>query len=152
MRMPRLAALLGLAFALAVTAPAEGKAVHESPYSYHQTFGSAVRLLKVDLGLQVTETDAEWGYVMFEYTSPESGERKNQGSFTFVKIDDRVQVSLQIPAMPSYHEQVIIQKLRRKLEEEHGEPPPKKKPPKEPKAPKEPGPEPEPAPPEAPAG
>jgi hypothetical protein len=142
MRLSRLAFLFGLAFALVVSQPAHAKAIHESPYSYQQTFGSTVRLLKVDLGFVVTETDAEWGYVMFEYTSPESGDRKNLGSFTFVQVDDRVQVSLQIPSMPSYHEQVIIQKLRRKLEEEHGEPPrpPKKEPPKEPK-----NPEPEPA-------
>ena len=146
MRLTRLAFLLGLAFALVLSEPAHAKAIHDSPYSYQQTFGSAVRLLKVDLGFVVTETDAEWGVVMFEYTSPESGDRKNLGSFTFVQTDDGVQVSLQIPAMPSYHEQIIIQKLRRKLEEEHGEPPrpPKKEPPK-PKEPEEPDPaEPEP--------
>jgi hypothetical protein len=144
MRPSRLAFLFGLAFALVVSEPAHAKAIHESPYSYQQTFGSTVRLLKVDLGFVVTETDAEWGYVMFEYTSPESGDRKNLGSFTFVQVDDRVQVSLQIPSMPSYHEQVVIQKLRRKLEDEHGEPPrpPKKEPPKEPKEPKDPEPEP----------
>ena len=130
----RLALAFGLAAALSAIASSAGaKATHDSPYTYEQTFGSAVRLLKVDLGLVVTETDADWGYVLFEYTSPESGARKNQGSFSFVKLDDHVQVALQIPAMPSYHEQVLIQKLRHKLEEEHGEPPrPPEKPDKKP--------------------
>lgn len=120
----RMIVSLALGAIVALSAPAAlAKATHESPYSFQQTFGSALRLLKVDLGLAVLEKDSEWGYVLFEYTSSESGDRKNQGSFTFVKIEERIQVSLQIPAMPSYHEQVIIQKLERKLAEEHGEPP-----------------------------
>lgn len=103
---------------------------HESPYSYEQTFGTAVRLLKVDLELEVTEVDSEWGILSFVYTSSESGKRKNRGSFTFVKDEDGVDVSLQIPQMPSYHEQIIIDKLKLKLTSEYGDPPPPRKKPK----------------------
>ncbi|MEZ4444751.1 MAG: hypothetical protein R3B72_37090 [Polyangiaceae bacterium] len=104
---------------------AEAKAHHDSPYTFEQTFGSTLRLLKVDLELQVTEANPEWGYLLFEYTSTESGKRKNRGSFTFIKDEShhRVQVRLQIPEMPSYHEQLVLEKLKRKLESEHGEPP-----------------------------
>lgn len=114
-----------LVVAVTTSAVAAAKADHESPYTYEQTFGSTLRLLKVDLELEVTEINAEWGFLVFQYVSPESGDRKNRASFTFVKDDEHrvVHVSLQIPSMPSYHEQLIVTKLRRKLASEHGEPP-----------------------------
>jgi len=79
--------------------------------------------VKVDLGLTVTDQDPEWGYLMFEYTSRESGKRKTRGSFEFVRTHDEVRVALQLSSMPSYHERVLIEKLRRKLTAEHGTPP-----------------------------
>jgi hypothetical protein len=112
---------------------AEAKTGHASPYTYEQTFGSALRLVKVDLGLKITEQDADWGYFLFEYTSHESGNKVTRGSFEFVRSADGVQVWLQLPAMPSYHERVIIDKLARKLADEHGTPPPKPKPDDKPK-------------------
>lgn len=122
---------------MALVIPAHAKTKHDSPYTFQQTFGSAVRLLKVDLGFEVTERDLEMGYVLFLYTSPESGERKSRGSISFVEAEERVQVNLQIPDMPSYHEQVLMEKLRHKLEDEHGDPPPPPEAPK-PKEPKKP--------------
>jgi len=108
---------------LTAAGPAAAKSAHESPYSYQQTFGTALRLVKVDLDLDVTEVNGEWGYFLFVYTSRESGKRKNRGSFSFVRRGQQVHVVLQIPQMPSYHERVIMQKLTRKLEAEHGAPP-----------------------------
>ena len=101
------------------------KASHRSPYTYQQTFGSALRLLKVDLGHEVTEVNAEWGYILFVYIDSESGKRKNRGAITLVKDDEdkSVTVSVEIPEMPSYHEELVLQKLKRKLVTEHGEPP-----------------------------
>ena len=111
-------------------APAAGKATFDSAYNYDQTFGTALRLLKVDLELEVTETNADWGYLLFVYTNRETGQRKNRGSFSFVRVGDSVQVTLQLPELPSYHEQHIVKQLQKKLEVEHGMPPPapKKKP------------------------
>ena len=112
---------------------------YESGYSYQQTFGSALRLLKVDLGLSVSEVNPEWGYLLFVYTSRESGKRPIRGSFSFVKrAEQRIQVMLQLAAMPSYHEQRILEKLRHKLVEEHGAPPSFREAPEE-KKPAEPG-------------
>lgn len=105
------------------TAGAEAKTAHASPYTYEQTYGTALRLVKVDLGFKVTEQDADWGYLLFEYSSRESGNRKSRGSFEFVRSRSDVRVSLQLASMPSYHERVLIEKLRRKLKEEHGTPP-----------------------------
>ncbi len=126
--MRSLLAALVMLVALALSNGAGAKASHSSPYTYRQTFGSTVRLLKVDMGFEVTEKDPDWGYVLFDYTSPESGNRTNKGSFSFVEQDGQVHVTLQIPSMPGYHEQVILDKLKQKLKQEHGEPPRRAKP------------------------
>jgi hypothetical protein len=129
-RRHALAAALGAIALLAAASPSSAKTVHQSPYTYRQTFGSALRLVKVDLGYTVTESDADWGYLVFEYTSTEAGKRKIRGSFQFVELRESVQVTLELASMPSYHEQVVLTKLRRKLEEEHGDPPERPRPPK----------------------
>src|SRR4051812_23520045 len=86
-------------------------ASYNSPYTFEQTFSTALRMLRVDLGLKVTEKDSENGYILFEYTSPESGKRVCSGAIELVKTKERVQVSVQIPAMPQYHEQMIADVL-----------------------------------------
>lgn len=102
---------------------------YASPYTFDQTYSTALRLLRVDLGYKVTEKDAENGYILFEYTSPESGKRVCAGAIELVKTKERVQVKVQIPAMPQYHEQMIADALSKKLTSDYGEPPKKKDPP-----------------------
>jgi hypothetical protein len=120
----RILAILMLLFAAFVVDTAAAKTSYESPYTYQQTFGTALRLLKVDLGHEVTELNSEWGYILFVYVDSESGKRKNRGAITFVKGKKTVDVSIDIPQMPSYHEELMLQKLKHKLQKEHGEPPP----------------------------
>src|SRR4051812_45973603 len=96
---------------------------YESPYTFDQTFGTALRLVRVDLGLKVVEKDEGAGYVLFEYTSPESGKRVSSGSIEIVKGKGNVHVAVQLPAMPQYHEQMIVDALVKKLISEHGDPP-----------------------------
>lgn len=124
----RLAAFILASAALLYAEPrAEARSSQDSPYTYEQTFGSALRMLTVDLGFKVTEKDAEWGYVMFEYDDPTGSKKKPRGSFEFVRAEDAVHVSVQIPALPSYHEQLLLDKLKRKLSEDHGSPPKRQK-------------------------
>jgi hypothetical protein len=100
----------------------------ESPYTYEQTFGTMLRLVRVDLGLKIVEKDKDLGYILFEYTSPEAGNRVTNGSAELIATKSGVQVSVQLPQMPRYHEQMIVDQLAKKLESEHGAPPPVKKP------------------------
>jgi hypothetical protein len=109
-------------------ADASASAAYTSPYTFEQTFGTALRLIRVDLGLKITEKDIEGGYFLFEYTSTESGKRVYSGSIEVVGDKERVHVTVQLPALPSYHEQMIIDALVKKLVVEHGEPPKKQKP------------------------
>ncbi len=127
------AAVLGLSLALAAATSlsvreADAAAAYESPYTFDQTWGTALRMLRVDLGLKITEKDSENGYLLFEYKSPESGSRVSGGSIEMVRTRDGVHCTVQLPAMPSYHEQVIADGLAKKLASEHGEPPKRPRP------------------------
>ena len=124
-----LALALGVAAVGLVVVEANAGAAYDSPYTYEQTFGTALRLVRVDLGMKITEKDVEHGYILFEYTSPESGKRVSQGSVEIVGGKRGVHVSVQLPAMPQYHEQMILDGLVKKLSTEHGEPPRREAPP-----------------------
>jgi hypothetical protein len=123
-----LAAALGApAFVALRSNEAAASVAYESPYTFEQTFSTALRLLRVDLGCKITEKDADTGYLLFEYTSPESGKRVNKGSVEVVRTSKGAHVAVQLPALPTYHEQMIVDALGRKLTSEYGEPPPKAK-------------------------
>ncbi len=128
-RLPRIFFALTLAaapIALALVVSDAGAATpFESQYSYDQTFGTVVRLLRLDLGVKITEKDPEGGFVTFDYTSPESGKRVTRGSLELVRSRSGTHVTVQLPALPSYHEQMIVDSLAKKLFSDHGEPPAK---------------------------
>jgi hypothetical protein len=134
--MGRLSRALAVVVAFAVVpaaltfAPheADARVAYDSPYTYEQTFGTALRLVRVDLGFKVTEKDQDAGYLIFEYTSPEGGKRSSNGSIELARGKDGVHVTVQLPQMPSYHEQVLLDELVKKLQTDHGEPPKRPKP------------------------
>jgi len=103
--------------------------VYVAPYTIEQTFGTALRLVRIDLGCKITEKDVDNGYLLFEYTSPESGKEPRKGSIEVVRTSQGVRVTVQLPSLPQYHEQMIVDALARKLVAEHGDPPSHAKPP-----------------------
>ena len=111
-----------IGFALTRAPDANASVAYRSPYTFEQTFGSGLRLLRVDLGFKILEKDRDLGYIMFEYTSPESGKKTYNGSMEVVDAKDGVHVAVQIPDMPQYHESMIVEQLQKKLVSEHGQP------------------------------
>lgn len=123
-----LAALVAMAAVAIPAGPASAKSAYESAYGFERTWNAGLRLVRVDLGLKVTEKDDANGYLLFDYKSPESGQKPVPGSMEFIKgRDGGVRVVVQIAQMPGYHEQVLVDHLQRKLRNEYGDPP--KKPP-----------------------
>lgn len=122
-RLLAVAAVSALLWGVFKSAPALASAAYDSPYTMAQTFGTSLRLLRVDYGFKVIEKDADNGYVLFEYTSPESGKRLSSGSIELVDTRQGVHVTVKLPSMPQYHEQVFLERLVKKLAAEHGEPP-----------------------------
>ena len=132
-------ALVALAIVVVPSAPANAKSAYDSAYGFDRTWNAGLRLVRVDLGLKVTEKDDTNGYLLFDYKSPESGQKPVPGSMEFIKgKDGSVRVVVQIAAMPGYHEQVLVDHLQRKLRNEYGDPP---KHPPVPSAPKDAGPD-----------
>ncbi|MDH3727425.1 MAG: hypothetical protein OER77_07830 [Myxococcales bacterium] len=119
--------------------PAVGQAKKTEDYrhSYDQVWRAAVRLIRVDQGYPIRDRDESIGYLLFDY---KDDGRTYPGSLEVLRIKDQgggpVRVVIQIPAMPSYIERMLLDKLEKKLIDEYGEPPPPKKP-EEPPPPEE---------------
>jgi hypothetical protein len=100
----------------------DAKTAFDSPYTLAQTYNAALRLVRVDLGMKVTERDPSAAYVMFDYKSGDNGQRTIPGSIEMLDSSHSVKVIVQLSQMPRYHEQVLSDALRKKLRDEYGEP------------------------------
>src|SRR4051794_17943566 len=88
----------------------------EYQYPFDRVWNTALRLVRVDMRLSVTDRDPEAGYLLFDYV--DHGKRF-AGSIELVKgeRDQRPLVTavVQVQGMPSYVEQMLLDKLERKL-------------------------------------
>ncbi len=120
------ACAVAVAAAIVLTGPeASARSAFDSTYGYERTWNAALRLVRVDLGYKITEKDEDSGYLMFDYKSPES-RGATPGSMEFIRSKDPqapVRVVVQLPQMPRYHEQVLVDSLAKKMRQEYGEAP-----------------------------
>jgi hypothetical protein len=126
-----LSARLLCALGVLACLPCSGAAARKQDdlrYRVEQVWTAAVRLLRVDLKLAVTDRDQEGGYVMFDYVA---NGKHHAGSIELVAQPDAPAVTttvvVQVQGMPSYVEQMILDRLEKKLRTEVGPPakPPK---------------------------
>ncbi len=116
---------LGLALAVVLLWAGGAQARREQTYAYPyvSVWTAAIRMLRVDFESPITEKDKDSGYFLFEY--PDSG-KAYPGSVEVVRSSARgretARVVVQIPAMPSYVEQMLLDHLTRKLAEDYGQP------------------------------
>jgi hypothetical protein len=116
--------LVVIALALCcVPLSAEARAKTEVSYPFGSVWTTLVRLVRVDLGCTITEKDKEEGYVLFAYAD---GTRTVPGTIELVRSkrgpQEVISLVVQIPAMPSYVERMVIDRLERKLRDELGAP------------------------------
>jgi hypothetical protein len=111
--------------ALVRSGPVEAKASFDSPYTLAQTYNAALRMVRVDLGLPITERDPSAAYLLFDYKSTESGQKVVPGSIEMLDSGKTIKVVIQLSQMPRYHEQVMSDLLVKKLREEYGDPAPR---------------------------
>jgi len=125
-----LAALIAVAGVL--SSPfAEARSTFQSAYGFDRTYNAALRLIRIDMGLKITEKDDKTGYFVFDYKAADEGNKVSSGSIEFVRSSDAdgpVDVIVQLPQMPRYHEQVLVDSLIRKMHQDYGDPPEKPKP------------------------
>ena len=127
--MRKLGSVLILALALLVPSFSSARRSDVHAYRYEQLWRSVVRLVRVDYGFTVRDRDEEVGYLLFDYM--DSG-RSHPASFELVRVQEdgreQVRVALSIPAMPSYVERMLLDRLQRKLRDEYGQPLPAPRP------------------------
>jgi len=121
---------LGVTAVISLSAPrADARSAYESPYGYDRTWNAALRLVRVDNGWKITEKDAENGYLLFDYLPPNT-KKTCPGTLELVRGQDTdapVSVLVQLPDMPHFHEQVMLDALAAKMRHEYGDPPARKK-------------------------
>jgi hypothetical protein len=113
---------------------AAARSEDEIPYTREQTFSAALRYLRVDLGYDVTEKDPDAAYLLFSFSAPELEQKSAHGSIEVVQGERTVRVFVNLPQLPSYHEDVLKRGLLQKLRAEYGEPPKAERKPKPPPA------------------
>jgi hypothetical protein len=113
---------LGLLSVASLTSPDSlARAEAHAGYSKTQTYSGALRYLRVDLGYEITEKDAEAAYVLFRFVP--SGKREpTNGSVEIVEAGEDVKVLVQLAQLPTYYETLLRDGLMRKLRDEYGEP------------------------------
>lgn len=126
MRLGLRLAVASLALVLAVLAPRGAGAVvrAQSEYPFDQVWNAAVRLVRVDLGFEVMERDAEGGFVLFKYRG-DSGTFNASLEIVRAAPGTKVGIVIQIPEMPRYSELWLLDRLNRKMRDEYGAPPPR---------------------------
>lgn len=123
--MRRLGTLTSLSLALTLLVPTVGSARKQADlrYPFEQVWNAALRMVRVDMRMPVTDRDAEAGYLLFEYL--DHGKRF-AGSLELVRGERGqrpiTKTVVQVQGMPSYIEQMLFDKLERKLRDEFGEP------------------------------
>lgn len=117
------AAVLAACF---MTPPGVAQARRSAEFAYPETrvWTSVVRLVRVDMSSPITEKDKDTGYLLFEY---KSDGKVFSGSAEVLSVGDggqpRVRVVFTVANMPSYVEQMMLDKLKRKLARDFGPPP-----------------------------
>ncbi len=109
-------------------AQANARLQTEYRYNFEQVWNAALRMVRVDLRLPISDKDADTGYLLFDYI--DHG-KAFPGSIELVRGERErravTKVVVQVQGMPAYVEQMLVDRLARKLRDEYGEPlaPPK---------------------------
>jgi hypothetical protein len=119
-----------------MSASATARTSQELQYRYDSIWNSAIRLIRVEMRLPVADKDVETGFILFDY---QDHGKSYPGSLELVRgkgADGRDVVSavVHVGGMPRYVERMIVDKLRKKLKLEYGEPAPRPAKPAPPKA------------------
>lgn len=95
-----------------------------SAYSKAQTYSGALRYVRVDMGYEVVEKDADAAYLIFKYAPPGAAKGATvTGTLEVIEASAGVRLFVSLPRMPEYYERVFRDGLLRKLRDEYGAPP-----------------------------
>jgi hypothetical protein len=119
---------------LVAASPAFARSERTLAYPRDQAWPAAVRFIRVDENLKITDKDADAGYVMFELREDNKTFR---GSIEVIDAKDEgrpaVRVVITLDDRPAWREIEMLDAFTKKLRDELGEPPPPPPPPPPPK-------------------
>lgn len=126
MRMGLRITVASLVLAAVIGVPRGAAAVVRtlSDYPFDQVWNAAIRLVRVDLGFEVVERDAEGGFVLFKYQG-DAGTFNASLEIVRPTAGAKVGIVIQVPEMPRYTELWLLDRLNRKMRDEYGAPPPR---------------------------
>jgi hypothetical protein len=122
--------LLILALLLISSLAFAGEAAVVYPWGKDKVWPAAVRFLRIDRKLKVTEKDEAAGYVMFEL---QQDGKTFTGTLELARVDgedggEATRAELKIDRRPSYVADTLLEKLGDKLKKELGTTPAREKP------------------------
>lgn len=107
-----------------VSSSAGARVDGSSAYSKAQTYSGALRYVRVDMGYEVVEKDADAAYLIFKYAPPGAAQGVTvTGTLEVIEASAGVRLFVSLPRMPEYYERVLRDGLLRKLRDEYGAPP-----------------------------
>jgi hypothetical protein len=104
---------------LSVASPSAATLRVELPYTRQQAFSCALRYLRVELGSEVTEKDADAAYLLFLYQAADA-RGPSPGAVEIVERGATTTLVVRLPRLPAYHETLLKDGLVRKLQEDYG--------------------------------
>ena len=114
---------------LLATGVAEARSEKTLAYPRDQAWPAAVRFIRVDAKLKITEKDADAGYVIFEFKEDHKTFRGSLEVIDIVKEGHKyVRFVMTIEDRPTWVEVDLLTKLERKLRVELGTPAPEPSP------------------------
>lgn len=125
---PTLACLLLLA-----TGPVEARGKKDFGWPLAQVYGAAVRFVRIDRGCKITDRDPVAAYVAFECPG-KRGKAATNGGIELIPIEKAtrsvVRAQVTLANEPRSVEISFLDQLERKIRDERGSPPRRKRPPK----------------------
>ena len=102
---------------------AQAKREQAFAYPYSRVWTAALRMVRVDFNSPITEKDRESGYFLFDFAD---GKKSYPGSVEIVRATEQgvetARVAIQLPGLPGYYEQMLLDRLTRKLNQDYGAP------------------------------
>ncbi|MDX2051577.1 MAG: hypothetical protein SFV15_04240 [Polyangiaceae bacterium] len=105
-----------------VSSEALARTPFEVGYSKAQVYSAALRHLRVDLGQEVYEKDADAAYLLFHFEATGAERRTSTGSIEIISVKGGCRVVIQLNKLPSYYEQTLKDSLLEKLRGDYGAP------------------------------
>ncbi|MCH2109062.1 MAG: hypothetical protein MK135_07020 [Polyangiaceae bacterium] len=105
---------------------AAAKYSETTTYRSEQVYRAALRFLRVVKHFDVVEKDEQTGYLLFQYQAP-GAKKTTPGAIEVIDSSEGTRLIVRLNSYPSYHEAHLADEVLKKLKDDYGAPPIRKK-------------------------